>query len=856
MNRLFLLLALLITNFAIAQAPAGAPPAGMPPMGFPGKGPMATGRVYGKLVDANGRGIDFASVLILKKYIDSATHKEKTTLIKGVNSESNGDFSFDEVPLNVPIRLTAAEIGYVQVQMDIMLSPRSMQQDLGNIKMSADTKQLKEATITATKSYMSVDAEKKVFNVAKDVVSAGGNGLDVLKNVPGVNVDLDGNISVRGGAPQLFIDGKPTTLTLDQVPADAIESIEVINNPSAKYDASGGGTGILNVVLKKNRKSGYNGSIRAGADSYGGTNGGASFNVNQGKFNFSADLNARSMRDLTKSSLHRTDESSSPTTVLDQYQRDTNTGGMYFGKIGLDYFMTNRTTLSLTGFAMHHGMDQTSDIDMYTNSIFNTGTTTQYSQETINSTRSFNGRGGTLGMKHLFKKDKETLTADVSYFGGKMESTSEYVINSYTSGAGSALAGSDVRKINGGGDDKNVIIQSDFSNPIGHDMTLEAGVRAAMQSRLNTNDNYVYSTTANDYELIPAAASNYKSQNNVYAAYATLAGKKHNFSYKAGLRTESSNYSGTLLNSGQTFSNKYPVSLFPSLFLGQKIGNGQELQFSYSRRVNRPNFFQLIPYTDSSNKLNITRGNPDLVPEFTQSFELSYMKSLGHLGMVMASGYYKYTDHLITGYIEQDVDAATGTTTIVNTYTNAKSSYSLGSEITGQFNLAKWWDITGNVNIYHAAIDLGNSSATYQQIDWSWFGKINSNFRLPAGFSLQLTGSYQSKTNLPVNTNSNQPGPPNMQSQSASQGYIQPFYEVNIAAKKMFLDNKIAVSLSLNDMFRSHVQNQYTYSDYFSQNYERLKNPQMLRLNVSYNFGKLDASLFQRKNNNVQTEEQ
>lgn len=848
MNKLLLALSLLIiTHHAIAQGP--------PPPGNFGKDMHATGRIYGKLVDASGRGVDYASVLILKKYIDSATHKEKTTLIKGVNSESNGDFSFEEVPLNVPIRLTATEIGYEQVQMDIMLSPRTMQQDLGDIKMPADSKQLKEATVTATKSYMSVDAEKKVFNVGKDLVSAGGNGLDVLKNVPGVNVDMDGNISVRGGSPQLFIDGKPTTLTLDEIPADAIETIEVINNPSAKYDASGGGTGILNVVLKKNRKSGYNGNVRAGADSYGGMNGGANFNVKQNKINFSADLNARTQRDVTSQTINRTDESSSPATQLNQYQQDTNKGSMFFGKIGLDYFVTNRTTLSLTGFAMHHGMDATSDINIY-NSLQGTSAEQQYSHELINSSRDFNGRGATLGMKHLFKKEKESWTADANYFAGNMNSYSLYTTNAYASGAGSALSSTDIRKIQGGGDDQNIIIQSDFSNPIGHDMTLEAGVRAAMQSRLNTNDNYVYNTASNAYELIPAAASNYKSQSNVYAAYATLAGNKGGFNYKAGLRAESSNYSGTLLNSGENFSNKYPVSLFPSLFAGHKIGNGHELQFSYSRRVNRPNFFQLIPYTDSSNKLNITRGNPALLPEFTQSFELSYIKSLGRMGMLMASAYYKYTDHLITGYAEQYVDANTGTSTIVNTYTNAKSSYSVGTELTAQLNLAKWWDMTANANIYHAAIDLGSSAATYQQVDWSWFGKINSNFRLPAGFSLQLTGIYQSKTNVPVNSNSNQPGPPNMQSQSASQGYIQPFYEVNVAARKMFMNNKIAVSLSISDMFRSHIQNQYTYSDYFTQNYERLRNPQMLRLNVSYNFGKLDANLFQRKNNNVQTEEQ
>src|SRR6185437_14968237 len=247
------------------------------------------------------------------------------------------------------------------------------------------------------------------------------------------------------------------------------------------------------------------------------------------------------------------------------------------------------------------------------------------------------------------------------------------------------------------------------------------------------------------YELVPSAASNYKSRSNVYAAYATIASSFGGFSYKAGLRAESSHYHGTLLNNGQSFSNQYPVSLFPSLFLGQKLGDGQELQLSYTRRVNRPNFFQLVPYTDSSNKLNITRGNPDLVPEFTQSLELSYLKTFPHNSTLMGSVYYKHTDHLITGYIEADTNSSSGAVSLINTYINAESSNSVGAELTGQVSLTKWWDFTANVNLYHSQINVGSPDAAEQQALWSWFGKANTSFRLPSGFSLQLSGLYQSK---------------------------------------------------------------------------------------------------------------
>jgi len=838
----------------LAQPPGGGPPGGAAgPGGLPGgAGGANSGHLYGKLVDSAGKGIGRASVLILKVSVDAAG-KRKEMLVKGLTTQGNGDFSAEDLPVGVPLKLKATAVGYSEWDQEITLRPPSIEKDLGSLRMTPKAKELEQVVVTASKPAMSVDMDKKVFNVSKDIVSAGGSGLDVLKNVPSINVDIDGNISLRGGSPQIFVDGKPTLLTLDQIPADAIESVEVITNPSAKYDASGGGAGILNIVLKKNRKSGYNGSIRGGADSYGGVNGGASLNVRENKLNVSADINARTMRDRTTGSLVRTDYSTSPTTFLDEHQLDTNRGHALFGRLGVDYFLTNKATLSLTGFMVHFGMNSRSNLAFSTDSLYSSGKINQYSTEEVLNSRSFNGRGVTLGFKQLFAKEKEEWTADASYFSGNVSNNSDYTTRYYEPGNPSALSSSQWQKIIGGGNDHNIVLQTDFTDPLTPHTTLETGVRAALQGRLNLNNNYNFNTDSGEYLLVPSAASNYKSQSNVYAAYATLASTIGNFSYKAGLRVESSNYHGTLLNSGQAFSNQYPLSLFPSLFLGQKLGDGQELQLSYTRRVNRPNFFQLVPYTDSSNKLNITRGNPDLVPEFTQSLELSYLKTFSRNSTLLASVYYKHTDDLITGYIE--TDSSGGTTTLINTFINAESSYSLGGELTAQLPVTRWWDLSANVNAYQSKINVAASDALAQQALWSWFGKLNTSFRLPSGWSVQLSGMYQSKSNLPVSTNSNQPGPPQM-NQSASQGYIKPFYEADIAVKKNLLNNKLSLSLSWNDIFRSRKQDQYTYSTYLTQEYSRLRNPQMVRLGITYNFGKVDASLFKRKNNNVQSEEQ
>jgi outer membrane receptor protein involved in Fe transport len=853
-----LLITLCFVSQTIAQPPAGGPPGGgQNGTGGPGgpgsAGGANSGHLYGKLTDSTGKGIGRASVFILK-VSTGADGKRKEMLVKGLTTQGNGDFSAEDLPTNTPLKVKATAIGFAELDQEITLNPPATEKDLGKLSMTPKSKELEQVVVTASKPAMTMDMDKKIFNVSKDIVSAGGTGLDILKNVPSINVDIDGNITLRGGSPQLFVDGKPTLLTLDQIPADAIESVEVISNPSAKYDASGGGAGILNIVLKKNRKTGYNGSIRTGIDSHGGLNEGGSLNFRENKINVSADVNYHGIRDWSKGSLTRTDYSTSPNTYLSENELDSNRGHGIFGRLGLDYFITNKATLSVTGFMMHFGMGQTSNLVTSTDSLYSSGKVNQYSTEEIASARSFNGRGITLGFKQLFTKEKEEWTADASYFGGKADNHSGYTTNYYVPGNPSALSSAQLQQILGGGNDHNIVLQTDFTDPLTPHTTLEAGLRAALQGRLNINNNYDFNTDSAAYILVPSAASNYKSNNNVYAAYATLSSSIGNFTYKAGLRVESSNYNGTLLNSGEKFSNQYPLSLFPSLFLGQKIGEGQELQLSYTRRVNRPNFFQLVPYTDSSNKLNITRGNPDLVPEFTQSLELSYLKTWHANTTLLGSLYYKHTDHLITGYVESDT--SDGTNTLINTYINAESSYSMGAELTAQLPVAKWWDLSANINIYKSKINVAaEEDAIPQQALWSWFGKLNNSFRLPDNWSVQLSGIYQSKSNLPVSSNSQQPGPP-MPNQSASQGYIKPNYDVDIAVKRSLLKNKLSVMLSWNDIFRSRKQDQVTYSTYVTQEYNRLRNPQMLRLNLTYNFGKIDASLFKRKNTNVQSEEQ
>ena len=284
------------------------------------------------------------------------------------------------------------------------------------------------------------------------------------------------------------------------------------------------------------------------------------------------------------------------------------------------------------------------------------------------------------------------------------------------------------------------------------------------------------------------------------------------------------------------------------------MGKTDEFQMSYTRRINRPNFFQLIPYTDYTDSLNITRGNPNLVPEFTNSAEFSYSKTLPHNSTILASVYYKYTENLITRYLDTATNPISGKQDIVNTYVNANSSRTMGGELTAVTTLTKWWDLTANINIYNSKINTDNVvGSTPQDALWSWFGKLTTNFKLPLKLKLQITGTYQSNTNLPVNSGGGgMGGPPGGgAAQSASQGYIGEFWGVDAAISRNFLKNDAAMlSVSMGDIFKSRWSRQHSESAFFVQDYNRLRDPQLVRVNFTWRFGKLDVSLFKRKNMN------
>lgn len=844
----------LISGLMLAISAGAQMPAGMPANRGAAQAPPAIGRVFGKIVDSSGKGVSGASIVLLQHRMDTATKKMKEVLLRGGSTQANGDFNLEELPVMGQFTLTVSSKGFSTVSQKFSLfqpgaGQPSFEKDLGKIQLEKDVQQLETVVVTASTSRLKMDIDKKVFSVGSNIVSAGGTAVDVMKNVPSLNVDIDGNVTLRNAAPQLYVDGRPTTLTLDQIPADAIESVEVITNPSAKYDASGGNAGILNIVLKKNKKSGYNGTVNAGIDKRGGINGGASLNLRQDKFNFSVSMFGNQNRNRGTGETSIQSFLTNPVLLVDQSSSNRNKGGFLFGRAGLDFFATNRSTFSI-GFTRVQGKMKPSDL-LKTDSTWDSGTPVSYSERTTANNREFNAYGFTAGYKYLFPRKGEELTADLNFFKGNNNSEANYSTSIFDH-AGGTKTGAVEQQILGNGNMQFLTIQTDYIRPFKGAAKLETGLRAQLRSMDNQQGNYFYNSSTGQFEKTSSASSNYSNYDNVYAGYISFKNSYKDFSYQLGLRGESSDYKGELTDTKQEFRNTYPISFFPSVFLSQKLKEQQEVQLSITRRINRPFFMQVIPFIDSTDQLNWSRGNAGLKPEFTYSAEMSYSKTLPGNNTLLASVYYKRTTDLITRYIDT-ITTASGDKRPLNTYTNADWSRAFGLELTGQFNLAKWWDMNSNFNLYNSKINASTITGANQEALWSYFAKMNNNFKLPHNFKIQLSGTYQSKTNQPVNQGGGfgpgGGGPPMGGSQSTAQGYIKSNYGIDLALQKSFLKNNAAsVTFSVNDIFRTRRFEQYTESAYFIQNSYRLNDVPMFRLNISYRFGQMDMSLFKRKN--------
>ncbi|MEO7924891.1 MAG: TonB-dependent receptor [Chitinophagaceae bacterium] len=842
--------------------------------GRPGAGQNLTGRFYGKVVEAkSGKPIEYASVQLLQNKMDTVTKKRKETVITGMLTKANGEFSLENVPVMGQSKLKISIVGYKSFEqpvsfdlkpganngdMSAMIS--ALDKDLGNVKVELDEKLLENVTVTAASNPgLRLGIDRKVFNVDKNIVSAGGTAVDVMKNVPSVSVDLDGNVTMRNNTPQVFVDGRPTTMSLDQIPADAIESVEIITNPSAKFDASGGTSGIINVVLKKNKKVGYNGSIRTNIDSRAKLGLGGDINVRQEKINFFVSGNFNQRKSISRGTTDRLTYGT-PDNHLFQNDKSTMLGNFGFGRAGFDYFIDNRNTISLSANIAKGSFKPSTYSSMQTD-LLGTPVSSSLAERLSNSKNNFRNTGTMLSYKRNFPKAGKEFTADITFNTSKNNSSNLVRTDSLDYSTKSVVKSSSQRQ-DGKGSNENFVFQADYTNPITEKSKIEMGARVTIRQVDNKNDFY-FITSGGNAIYNPLSSVNYNSTDKVYAGYTTYSNQMKKFGYQLGLRVESSDYQGRLPDKGQEFNINFPVSFFPSVFLTNKMKNDQELQLNYTRKINRPNFFQLYPYTDYSDSLNISRGNPNLQPEFTNSVELSYQKTFKkNKDSFLGSIYYKNTNDLITRF---QVQETVPDTVLINTYINAASSYVTGMELILKTKMTKWWDMTTNMNLFTSKINTGIAGQPEQDQFASWFGKLNNTFKLFKNFTMQVSGEYQSKTILPPGGSGGSGGGGRsgggmfgggggmFGQSSSSQGYVRANYFVDAGLRYEFMKNKQAsISLNINDIFKTRRSDIHSESPYFTQDVFRRRDPQVLRLSFNWRFGKFDANLFKRKNNKNQ----
>jgi outer membrane receptor protein involved in Fe transport len=850
-------------SIAHAQMPGGAGRAQM------GGQNMNLGHFYGKVLESvNGKPLEAASVLLIQNKFDSVTKKRKDVIVGGMLTDKKGEFSLENINIMGQYKLKITALGFKAYEAkvgfelnmagarngDMSSMLNAVDKDLGNLTLSPDEKQLENVTVSASKALLEMKIDRKVFNVEKNLTSVGGTAVDVMKNVPSLNVDIDGNVSLRNAAPQIFVDGRPTTLTLDQIPADEIASVEIITNPSAKFDASGGGAGILNIVMKKNKKAGYNGNINASIDSRLRPAFGGDINVKQNKINFFARGRLNYRKSISTNVSDRTNFLNNDTTALfSQNNKPISNGYFAFLRGGFDYFIDNRNTITVGGMFVNGQFNNTDYINIERDTLYQNNLL--LSDLGIRDTRTsfqFRNVGASLSFKHNFTKPNKEWTVDANYNNSNNDNSGDYRTQYFYTNSNPKTAAI-VERTGGGGTTQFFTAQTDFVNPISENIKMEMGARAAVRNYKSTASNYVQDGTGK-YVLIPGFSNDYEFTDQVYAAYVTFSQKIKNFTYQLGLRAESSSYTGTLISTNKKFKNDYPFSLFPSVFLTYKLNDKSDIQLNYSRKINRPNFFQLLPNFDITDPQNLSTGNPNLVPEFTNLAEISYQNQLTKKTSFLATAYFKNTNDLITNYQYRDKNPdpnAKPDTVLITSYANANTSYNVGLELTTKTKLTKWWDFSVNVNLYNSTLKAGAITGGADNSLFSMFGKINNSFTLPKNFSIQLSGDYQAKTILPPSSRGSGGGGMMMMfggPQTGAQGYIKPNYGIDIAIKKDFMKNKAAsLTLQMNDIFRTKLYGTHSESQYFVQDNSRRRDPQVLRLNFNYRFGKMDVSLFKKK---------
>jgi iron complex outermembrane receptor protein len=815
LKKSFWLLASLLSTglllFATQTLSAQGPPAGLSKM-------PAIGKIYGKVLEAGSRKpVEFATVTVFAI--------QKDSIIGGSLVRSNGDFDIGKVPFGM-YRVKVSFIGYKTLEKQVSITPQKFEQDLGNLRIEIDAAQLATVEITEERNTVALSIDRRTYTVDKDLTSQGGTGLEVMRNIPGLTVDADGSVKLRNASPTVFVDGRPTTLTLEQIPAEQIERVEVITNPSAKFDASTTG-GILNVVLKKNTKPGYNGAINAGIGTNTRYNVGGNINIKEGKVNFFTSYNLNVNRFDVAGFTDR--ENFSSGELVGGFRQDnlaTSGRQFQFVRFGADYQLSNRNVLTLS---QNFGGGNFDNEERQTFSTFDGNREQVSTGNQFNDQSNFWRNSSTqLIFKHNAPKAGKEWTTDLTYNRSRNGTDALYTLNSFGN-TGLSLPGMPrLQKNDGGGRNEVFTFQFDYVDPLTDKTKLEWGLRSNYRQNSSELDVSIKRDTL-DFAIDSSLTNDFVVDDIINAAYVNVSSKIGKWSYQAGLRFEQTYFVADITNKNQKFSYIYPdgfenlgKALFPSVFLSRKYGDKQEFQANFSRKVNRPGFFQMMPFIMFADAQSFRIGNPALAPEFFNIVELNY-SHIFKKGNYLGSLYFRQTQDVITNYVYV---LPTDSSILVSTYTNGNNQYSYGTEHTVKYTPIKTFDLTLNANVFYTDIQGGDAIGNLNNQGFSWNAKLIASYRLPKSWSLQLNGEYEAPRIIP-------------------QGLTNHVYGADFSVNKA-LSKGWSFNLSLVDMFNTRQFGNFFSTPFFTQEFIRRRDTRFLRFTVNYRFGEFDASLLKR----------
>jgi len=818
MKRLLLLLAVcgcILTGAAqgISPVPPGGAPE--PAAGIPDATvPKGNARIQGSIVDSTtGQPVQFATVALL--------NRSDNKPVDGTVSDEKGAFVLHKLAAGT-YHVSVTFIGFRTRTIRDVAVPAQGEVHLGRLLVSPDVTQLHEITVVGEKDLVEDKVDRIVYNAEKDITNAGGNAADVLKKVPMLSVDLDGNVQLRGSSGvRVLINGKPSSMmaanvadALRQIPADMIKTVEVMTSPSAKYDAEGT-AGIINIITKKNDLQGVNGSAYGSGGNRSG-NGGANVNVRREKFGLNASGGVNYFNHPGDGALDRTNATGPVPLYLRQRSAFRNEGGGGFGQAGFDYDLTAKSSLNANLRLNQFRLNGLNTL----NSVLTDedGVRRQYYDRVLNN----RNRWGNLDLNVGYTKNFEEAGRELSFLG-------QHTVNRPQNNTRADQLGPEgelqQRELNWNNSrNAETTVQADYVHPFKNKSTFETGAKGILRQ---VGSNFRFSTLDPETQAFltdPDRSNAFHYDQDVVAGYATYAFKWQRVSFKLGGRYEQTYISANFQSSDTAFTQVYG-NFIPSVTLSRDLTKSQKMRFSYTQRIQRPQIYFLNPFVNYSDTLNLFYGNPTLDPELTHSFELTY-STFAKSNSLNASVYWRQTDNAIESVRTVDTLGVSRTT-----FLNIAGNRTAGVSLFGSAQPTAKWRVSGTVNLYYSELTSPALNAT--NASWMYLLNLNASYTFPEGFSAQVSGFFNS---------------PRVQ----LQGRFAGFYNYSLAVKKELFNKKGSVSLGLDNPFTRVVRMKSSFEtpDFVSTDVRNLYR-RAIRLSFNYQFGKMDFDAKSRRKKSI-----